>query len=1795
MRSVLFALAAAALLAIAPSGPAAVIINEFMAENDGSLKDQDGASPDWIELHNTGPNLIDLAGWHLTDTATNLTRWTFPSTPLPAGGYLVVFASGKDRTNSAPQHTSFALEASGGYLALVDSNGVIVSQFNYPRQHRNVSYGTNTGGGTQVHLITSARPARWLAPTDGTLGSSWTTPAFDDSTWTAATTPLRYDVGSVVGGVGSPVLGVDFNRRNVADNSTNTAAGFQSFVISSNVNNAAIQTQATVRVLGAHTITLSNAAPHGYDDRLRSQAYTNYGAFTDSLLLRDFVFSRDQTGLGGLDVAISGLNPAEIYSIKLWSWDQQSGGTRTSDWYTNGTLAYANWSFDGRVYPSNNLQYTFSFTGVADGTGTLLFSGRRKSTSVDTAGAASFGVFINALQVAPVTLVPSTNGNVSPMTGATPTLYTRQNFIAENPADIAFLTLRIRYDDGFVAYLNGTEVARRNAPATPDWLSNATTSHDGATAEDIALHGAPGLLINGTNVLAIHGLNLAAGDSDFLLEPQLLATLASVTSGYFSPGTPGTNNGPAFYGVVSDTKFSVDRGFHDAPFSLSITCATAGASIYFTTNGSEPTPANGTLFTAPISTSGQSFIRAQAYRAGWVPGGVDTHSYIFLTDVLRQSNNIPGYPTTWQANYPADYGMDSNIVNHPTYGTTISNDMRSIPSLMLVTEQNGLWHSSTGIYPNATSSGPAWERAASAELIAGDGGTEFATTAKLEMHGNASRDNARTPKHSMRLNFNSDYGPTKLDYDWFGGGVKSHDAIILRSAGFVDGWAGRYADNTIYTSSETGEQFRGLRYRPETTCYLRDVWMKESFRDMGWISSRSSFAHVYLNGLYWGLYQPSERYGAYYFTEHIGGEEGAWDVLVGEDNNGPTVLVDGSLTDWNSLLALVASPVASESTYAAITNAVEIDNLIDYMLIHIFGESEDWPRHNWYAAHRRATNGVPGTKFIFTVWDQELTLDRLVRRNRVDAGNGAGGAGEQYSPARIYHQLRNWPEFRLRFGDRVHKHLFNGGPLAPTNNVARWLALASGISNAVVGESARWGDARKIGVPAGQIGTSNTFTRNEWWQPEIDKTATNFFQKLTADNVARLQAAALYPLVGAPEFSQFGGAVGNGFALAISHTNAGGVIYFTTDETDPRAYGSGAVSAGAQAYAAPLPVNTPTAIRARVLDGTNWSALVAAVFYPPQDLSKLALTEIMFRPPALGAIDGDEFEFIELKNTGTNSLNLSGLAFSGITFTFSNGTTLAPGGFFVLVRNAATFAFKYPGVPIHGLYTGALNNGGENIALTHALGGPIFSVSYGTRAPWPVTADGFGFSLVQVNPITQAPDTGAKWRASTNPGGSPGADDPAPTLAPVLINELLTHSILPALDQIELFNPTATNVDIGGWFLTDDAGVPMKFRIPDGTVINAGAFAVFTEAQFNATPGTNGSFSLNSSGEEVYLFSGDAGTNLTGYAHGLAFGAAAAGVPFGRHVNSVGEEQFPAQLAPSLNASNAGPRVGPVVINEIHYNPAAGGDEFVELRNITGTNVSLAGGTNGWDLNGVGFTFATNVSIPAGGFILLVATNPADFITAHAVPPGVAVFGPYSGNLQDSGERIDLRFPGVPDTNGVPRIVVDTVRYNDKAPWPPAADGSGSSLQRRTSSQYGDDPTNWMAGVPSPGRENDDRDGDGLPDSWEILFGTNPDLADADADPDLDGQTNAQEYLAGTHPNDAQSRLRVERIGTTPAGVQFEFTAASNRTYAVEFKRELTASSWTSLTNIPADPQSRIIQIEVPATNNARFFRVKAP
>ena len=136
--------------------------------------------------------------------------------------------------------------------------------------------------------------------------------------------------------------------------------------------------------------------------------------------------------------------------------------------------------------------------------------------------------------------------------------YIRLPFVVNDPALVALLTLRMRYDDGFVAFINGSEVARVNAPLTPVYNSSATNNHSAISAEQFRV--GPGTLQAGTNILAIQGLNLSAADADFLVQAELVAaniTGASSTPVYFTQPTPGAPNSS---GVAAPGDFAPTSG-----------------------------------------------------------------------------------------------------------------------------------------------------------------------------------------------------------------------------------------------------------------------------------------------------------------------------------------------------------------------------------------------------------------------------------------------------------------------------------------------------------------------------------------------------------------------------------------------------------------------------------------------------------------------------------------------------------------------------------------------------------------------------------------------------------------------------------------------------------------------------------------------------------------------------------------------------------------------------------------------------------------------------------------------------------------------------------------------------------------------------------------------------------------------------------------------------------------------------------------------------------------------------------
>ncbi|HYV27332.1 MAG TPA: lamin tail domain-containing protein, partial [Candidatus Eisenbacteria bacterium] len=211
---------------------------------------------------------------------------------------------------------------------------------------------------------------------------------------------------------------------------------------------------------------------------------------------------------------------------------------------------------------------------------------------------------------------------------------------------------------------------------------------------------------------------------------------------------------------------------------------------------------------------------------------------------------------------------------------------------------------------------------------------------------------------------------------------------------------------------------------------------------------------------------------------------------------------------------------------------------------------------------------------------------------------------------------------------------------------------------------------------------------------------------------------------------------------------------------DPRLVGGGLAS-WALPYTEPLTLTNHTLVRARVRSSTStiWSAVVEAEFFTPQDFAALQLNEIHYNPPMFGGVDGERFEFLELRNTGPATLDLSGLEFAaGVNFVFTNGARLAPGAFCVLVNSASNFATLFTNTPIHGVFGGKLDNGGETLTLNHPLGFTVFSVAYDDVPPWPTAADGTGFSLQRTNTRTNANDP-ANWTAAVPTPGSPAAPE----------------------------------------------------------------------------------------------------------------------------------------------------------------------------------------------------------------------------------------------------------------------------------------------------------------------------------------------------------------------------------------------------------------------------------------------------
>jgi hypothetical protein len=959
---------------------------------------------------------------------------------------------------------------------------------------------------------------------------------------------------------------------------------------------------------------------------------------------------------------------------------------------------------------------------------------------------------------------------LSDMLGGYTTLFLRTTFECSNKDLIQELNVFADYDDGFILWINGTMALSVNAPPYPSSSSIATANHESGTGTTYTVSTASLNLSNGTNYVAIIGLNVSNTSTDF----------------YFDMEIHGEKNLPMLPDSLR-AAFSANSGFYGNPFDLTIYSDDPSYQIIYTLDGSNPRNSPSGIVAAnpvsllidPESSPGRPLspgviVRASLYKDGFKPSISESRTYIFPEKVGTQKYPGGGWPAYNVNGQVIDLDMDGEIVNSPAYSTQIVSSLLSIPAISVVTDLKNLFDPATGIYVNASGHGLEWERECSVELLNPDGSAGFNVNAGLRIRGGYSRGDG-FPKHAFRLFFREKYGDDKLRYPLFGDeGVSEFDKIDLRT------------DQNYAWSN--GSPFNSM---------VREVFSRDSQRDMGQPYTRSRYYHLYINGMYWGLYQTQERSEARYAGSYFGGNEEDYDVIKVNTETGYTVeATDGSIASWDALWNLCQKGFESNEDYFRLEGKdkdgkpvkggkimVDIDNLIDFMMVIFYTGNFDSPTasfmqnkkaNNFYAIEDRIDNSRGFTFYVHdaehAMFDEPHPPGAGLSEDRVNIGTQTGDMKMEVSdlsrfhPQWLHFRLSANPEYRIRFADRAWRHLSAGGVFSPEKAMERLDGRINEVDPAVVAESARWGDAGRTGQP---------YTKNDTWLPEVRKIRNNFIPGRTPVVAGQLRKAGLFPRVEAPVVKNGDVIEGDNdirisspVTIRIENPNGSGTIYYTLNGTDPRRTGGGVNTGVSFALnMATLELKGSTQINARILANGNWSALRKINFLSTrEDYSGLKVTELNYHPPDLikgvDTIPGQDLEFIEFKNTGKNAIGLEGTVLdSAIHYIFPSGSVLPPRQFFVVASKPSKF-FDYYGMPASGNFSGNFSNAGERVRVMDPSGDAIMDFTYSDESPWPSGTDGDGFTLssAEINPEGD-PSVYNYWAVSVKKDGTPFADN----------------------------------------------------------------------------------------------------------------------------------------------------------------------------------------------------------------------------------------------------------------------------------------------------------------------------------------------------------------------------------------------------------------------------------------------------
>ena len=523
--------------------------------------------------------------------------------------------------------------------------------------------------------------------------------------------------------------------------------------------------------------------------------------------------------------------------------------------------------------------------------------------------------------------------------------------------------------------------------------------------------------------------------------------------------------------------FNYASGYCESPFKLNVCASDKDTIIYYTTNGDTPNPATARRYADQLDILTTTIVRAAAFNRAGIQSGTGVRTFLFPTSILRQTG--AQLPNHWGANglqlIPAHYEMSVAQSTSLSSRQKVFEALHSLPVISVGTEWANLFDAGIGIYLQPAERGAKSERPVSVELFNTAMPAGFQIDGGLRIHGGMSRWPEESPKHSFRIHFKKSYGRDLLRYPLFGTEGRREFADLILRAGNNDSWLDSDGIHRCHAA------------------YIRDEWMRRSMQDMGYASVRGNFVHLYLNGLYWGLYNLCERPDTSWLAASQTNAADGFDFRKADK------IESGDDTVWNQLLTLANAGASDDGNYEKIKQLIDLTEFADYLILNFYAGNSDWDRSaNWLAARRSTSDG----RFQFFVWDAERTLD--------DPALDTLDFDDDESPSRLFHKLSENAAFRKLFAARVQQLLFDKGPLSPDVSSKRFQTLADSVAGAMPAEAARWGSYRQD-VYQFRSGPYQRYTEEKHWQAEVARILTQYFPRRREVLLKQFRDRGLFP------------------------------------------------------------------------------------------------------------------------------------------------------------------------------------------------------------------------------------------------------------------------------------------------------------------------------------------------------------------------------------------------------------------------------------------------------------------------------------------------------------------------------------------------------------------------------------------------------------------------------------------------------------------------------------------------------------